>query len=122
MVLLALKVVLARTEAPKTLIFDEVDSGVGGAVAAAVGERLARLGGVTQTLVITHSPQVAAKGHNHLKIAKSAHDDSVISRTDVLTQHERAEEIARMLAGEHITAEARAAAITLLGFDKAHLG
>ena len=120
--LLALKVVLARTEAPKTLIFDEVDSGVGGAVAAAVGERLARLGGVTQTLVITHSPQVAAKGHNHLKIAKSAHDDSVISRTDVLTQHERAEEIARMLAGEHITAEARAAAITLLGFDKANLG
>lgn len=115
--LLALKVVLARTEAPKTLIFDEVDSGVGGAVAAAVGERLSRLGEVTQTLVITHSPQVAAKGTNHYKIAKSEKDDSVISQTDILTQAERAEEIARMLAGAHITPEARAAAVTLLGFD-----
>ena len=118
--LLALKVVLARTEAPKTLIFDEVDSGVGGAVAAAVGERLSRLGKVTQTLVITHSPQVAAKGAYHYKIAKSASDDSVISRTDILTEHERAEEIARMLAGAHITPEARAAAVTLLGFDSPH--
>ena len=115
--LLALKVVLARTETPKTLIFDEVDSGVGGAVAAAVGERLSRLGKASQTLVITHSPQVAAKGNHHYKIAKSAQDDSVISRTEMLTEHERAEEIARMLAGEHITAEARAAAVTLLGFD-----
>ncbi len=119
--LLALKVVLARTEAPKTLIFDEVDSGVGGAVAAAVGERLARLGAVSQTLVITHSPQVAAKGAHHYKIAKSAHDDSVISRTDMLSPQDRVEEIARMLAGEQITDEARAAAITLLGGDNATL-
>lgn len=119
--LLALKVVLARTEAPKTLIFDEVDSGVGGAVAAAVGERLARLGAVSQTLVITHSPQVAAKGAHHYKIAKSAHDDSVISRTDMLSPQERVEEIARMLAGEQITDEARAAALTLLGVDNAAL-
>ena len=116
--LLALKVVLSRTETAKCLIFDEVDSGVGGAVASAVGERLARLGDAMQTLVITHSPQVAAKGRHHYKIAKSAQDESVISRTDILTHHERAEEIARMLAGEHITAEARAAAVTLLGFDK----
>ena len=116
--LLALKVVLARTEAPKTLIFDEVDSGVGGAVAAAVGERLARLGQGAQTLVITHSPQVAAKGTHHYKIAKSTHDETVISHTDKLTEHERAEEIARMLAGAHITPEARAAAVTLLGFDQ----
>ena len=115
--LLALKVVLARTEAPKTLIFDEVDSGVGGAVASAVGERLSRLGAGAQTLVITHSPQVAAKGTHHYKIAKSTHDDSVISHTDKLTEHERAEEIARMLAGAQITPEARAAAVTLLGFD-----
>ena len=115
--LLALKVVLARTEAPKTLIFDEVDSGVGGAVAAAVGERLSRLGAGAQTLVITHSPQVAAKGTHHYKIAKSTHDDSVISHTDKLTDAERAEEIARMLAGAQITPEARAAAVTLLGFD-----
>ena len=119
--LLALKVVLARTEAPKTLIFDEVDSGVGGAVASAVGERLSRLGDVTQTLVITHSPQVAAKGAHHYKIVKSASDDSVISHTDRLTEHERTEEIARMLAGAHITPEARAAAVTLLGFDSAKL-
>ena len=112
--LLALKVVLARTEAAKTLIFDEVDSGVGGAVAAAVGERLARLGDVMQTL-ITHSPQVAAKGAHHYKIAKSAQDETVVSRTDVLTQHERAEEIARMLAGEHITAEARGGAGHFVG-------
>ena len=116
--LLALKVVLARTEAPKTLIFDEVDSGVGRAVAAAVGERLARLGQGAQTLVITHSPQVAAKGTHHYKIAKSTHDETVISHTDKLTEHERAEEIARMLAGAHITPEARAAAVTLLGFDQ----
>ena len=116
--LLALKVVLARTEAPKTLIFDEVDSGVGGAVAAAVGERLARLGQGAQTLVVTHSPQVAAKGTHHYKIAKSTHDETVISHTDKLTEHERAEEIARMLAGAHITPEARAAAVTLLGFDQ----
>ena len=115
--LLALKVVLARTESPKTLIFDEVDSGVGGAVAAAVGERLSRLGTVSQTLVITHSPQVAATGQHHYKIAKSSTDDSVISRTDMLTDSERTEEIARMLAGAHITPEARAAAITLLGFN-----
>ena len=119
--LLALKVVLARTEAPKTLIFDEVDSGVGGAVAAAVGERLSRLGSAMQTLVITHSPQVAAKGRHHYKIAKSAADDTVISRTDRLTEHERTEEIARMLAGAHITPEARAAAVTLLGFDTAEM-
>ena len=112
---------LARTEAPKTLIFDEVDSGVGGAVASAVGERLSRLGDVTQTLVITHSPQVAAKGAHHYKIVKSASDDSVISHTDRLTEHERTEEIARMLAGAHITPEARAAAVTLLGFDSAKL-
>ena len=69
-------------ETGRTLIFDEVDSGVGGAVAAAVGERLARLGQTTQTLVVTHSPQVAAKGDQHMKIAKTATDSGVISGTD----------------------------------------
>ena len=87
---------LARTRSAKDTDFDGVNSGVGGAVAAAVGERLSRLGKAAQTLVITHSPQVAAKGTHHYKIAKSTHDDSVISRTDMLTEHERAEEIAHV--------------------------
>jgi len=112
--LLALKVVLAKNEAPKTLIFDEVDSGVGGAVAAAVGSRLARLGKQTQTLVITHSPQVAAQGHQHFKIAKTASDESVVSMTTILDDAQRLEEIARMLSGDKVTTEARAAALKLL--------
>ncbi len=112
--LLALKVVLESSSDPRSLIFDEVDSGVGGAVAAAVGERLARLGQAVQTLVITHSPQVAAKGTHHLRIYKTDSDDSVISGTETLSTAQRTEEIARMLAGETITAEARAAATALL--------
>ena len=112
--LLALKVSLEGDDAERTLIFDEVDSGVGGAVAAAVGERLARLGHTTQTLVVTHSPQVAAKGDNHMRIAKTATDSGVISGTEPLGAEARVEEIARMLAGEQITDEARAAALSLL--------
>ena len=112
--LLALKVVVAASEPTRTLIFDEVDSGVGGAVADAVGERLSRLGDVTQNLVITHSPQVAARGQQHLKIAKSQQDETVISATRELFAHERVEEVARMLAGAEITEEARAAARALL--------
>ena len=112
--LLALKVALEDSNTARTLIFDEVDSGVGGAVAAAVGERLARLGEHMQTLVITHSPQVAARGVNHMRIAKHVTDESVISGTETLNHDARTEEIARMLAGEHITTEARAAATALL--------
>ncbi|MDA9930595.1 DNA repair protein RecN [Alphaproteobacteria bacterium] len=112
--LLALKVALEGDAAGRTLIFDEVDSGVGGAVAAAVGERLARLGQSTQSLVVTHSPQVAAKGNHHMKIAKTATDAGVISGTQALSRDARTEEIARMLAGEQITNEARAAAAALL--------
>jgi DNA repair protein RecN (Recombination protein N) len=112
--LLALKVSLEDDATGRTLIFDEVDSGVGGAVAAAVGERLSRLGTATQTLVVTHSPQVAAKGDHHMRIAKTATDDGVISGTEPLDNDARTEEIARMLAGEQITAEARAAARALL--------
>ena len=112
--LLALKVALEGDAAGRTLIFDEVDSGVGGAVAAAVGDRLSRLGQLTQTLVVTHSPQVAAKGSFHMKIAKTATDEGVISGTEPLDRDARTEEIARMLAGEQITAEARAAALALL--------
>ena len=113
--LLALKVVLESSNDPRSLIFDEVDSGVGGAVADAVGERLARLGQAVQTLVITHSPQVAAKGAHHLRVYKTASDDTVISGTETLSAAQRTEEIARMLSGEVITAEARAAATALLG-------
>ena len=112
--LLALKLCLEDHQLARTLIFDEVDSGVGGAVAAAVGERLARLGATMQTLVITHSPQVAARGTHHLQIAKTATDDNVISATRPLDPGQRTEEIARMLAGETVTSEARAAAAALL--------
>ena len=111
--LLALKLCLEDHQVARTLIFDEVDSGVGGAVAAAVGERLARLGATMQTLVITHSPQVAARGKHHLQIAKTDTDDNVISATRPLDTGQRTEEIARMLAGETITSEARAAAALL---------
>ncbi|MDB3891479.1 DNA repair protein RecN [Alphaproteobacteria bacterium] len=113
--LLALKVSLEDDSTSRTLIFDEVDSGVGGAVAAAVGERLARLGDSTQTLVVTHSPQVAAKGNQHMMIAKSTTDSGVVSGTKPLDDSARVEEIARMLSGEQITDEARAAATALLG-------
>ena len=112
--LLALKVVLADTSAPMTLIFDEVDSGVGGAVAAAVGDRLARLGEDTQSLVITHSPQVAARGRYHFKIAKNQTSDGTVSNAVPLQSDERLEEISRMLSGATITPEARAAALRLL--------
>ena len=98
--LLALKVVLSSNEPSKTLIFDEVDSGVGGAVASAVGARLARLGKKMQTLVITHSPQVAGNGDHHLKIAKYQSGPQMLSSTVGLSEDERLEEIARMLAGD----------------------
>lgn len=112
---LALKVALAGTGSAGTLIFDEIDRGVGGAVASAIGERLARLASATQVLIVTHSPQVAARGLHHWRIAKS-HDGSV-TRTDIveLDTDERREEIARMLSGAEVTAEARAQAERLLG-------
>lgn len=113
--ILALKVVLARKTSVATLIFDEIDQGVGGAVANAVGERLAKLASKAQILVITHSPQVAARGSSHWLINKSARDDEAVL-TDViqLENEHRREEIARMLAGAKVTKEARAAADNLL--------
>ncbi|HYC12606.1 MAG TPA: DNA repair protein RecN, partial [Stellaceae bacterium] len=113
--LLALKVVLARTLPATTLVFDEVDSGIGGAVAAAVGERLHRLGESLQVLVVTHSPQVAAKGTHHWRVAKRQAASKTLTTVDELTAAERREEIARMLSGSTITAEARAAAASLMG-------
>jgi DNA repair protein RecN (Recombination protein N) len=112
--ILALKVALAEQGGAATMIFDEIDRGVGGAVASAIGERLARLAEATQLLVVTHSPQVAARGQHHLLIAKS--HDGTVTRTGVtrLDDATRREEIARMLAGATITPEARAQADRLL--------
>ena len=112
--ILALKVALAEEGGAATMIFDEIDRGVGGAVASAIGDRLHRLSRATQLLVVTHSPQVAARGDRHLLIAK-AHD-GIVTRTGVrpLTSDERREEIARMLSGAEITDEARAQARRLI--------
>jgi DNA repair protein RecN (Recombination protein N) len=114
--MLALKVVLARASTVPTLVFDEVDTGIGGATAAAVGERLARLATDVQVLVVTHSPQVAATGRHHWRVTKAPDGDGDGSATRVLGlgPDERREEIARMLAGATVTAEARAAAEKLL--------
>ena len=113
--MLALKLVLARSGSAPTLVFDEVDSGIGGAVAAAVGERLARLGQSLQVLVVTHSPQVAARADHHFRVAKSGGDDHVVTRVEVLARDARREEVARMLAGARVTDAARAAADSLIG-------
>ncbi len=112
--MLAMKVVLSAGSAVPTLVFDEVDSGVGGATAAAVGERLARVAEGVQVLVVTHSPQVAARGSAHLRVAKAAFRDRTATTVDHLAPMARREEIARMLAGETISDAARAAADDLL--------
>ncbi|MBF0095519.1 MAG: DNA repair protein RecN [Alphaproteobacteria bacterium] len=112
--MLALKVVLARTSAIPTLVFDEVDTGIGGATAHAVGERLARLAEGVQVLVVTHSPQVAARGDHHMRVSKRE-QDGVRTLVEPLDPAARREEIARMLAGAEITDEARAAADSLMG-------
>ena len=112
--LLALKVVLSDSAPPVSLIFDEVDAGIGGAVAASVGARLAQLGAKTQAIVITHSPQVAARGTRHYRITKATDQSATISTTTILSHDERIDELSRMLAGKSITEEARAAAQRLL--------
>jgi DNA repair protein RecN (Recombination protein N) len=112
--MLALKVVLARGSPVPTLIFDEVDAGIGGATAAAVGERLARVAERLQVLVVTHSPQVAARGAQQLRVAKQVKGERAATTVEPLGKRERREEIARMLAGERVTDAARAAADSLL--------
>ncbi len=118
--LLALKVVLADRGSAPTLIFDEIDTGVGGAVADAIGQRLGRLAERVQVLCVTHAPQVAARARNHLLIAKASVEDvvdpdaPVTTRVNALNASTRREEIARMLAGATVTQEARAAAERLL--------
>jgi DNA repair protein RecN (Recombination protein N) len=112
--MLALKVVLARLDAAETLVFDEVDVGIGGATADAVGERLARLGAERQVLVVTHAPQVAARARRHFRVSKAAQRGRATVRVEELSAEERREEIARMLAGAAITDAAREAASSLL--------
>ena len=97
-----------------TLVFDEVDSGVGGATAAAVGERLVRVAAGIQVLVVTHSPQVAARGASHLQVLKQSGRGRAETSVISLGPAARREEIARMLAGETVTDAARAAADSLL--------
>ncbi|MBK7360957.1 MAG: DNA repair protein RecN [Micavibrio sp.] len=111
--MLALKVVMAEVGAAGTLIFDEADAGIGGAVADAVGERLARLAGKRQVLVVTHAPQVAARAGDHYIVAKAGTSD-VKTNVIHIDQKQRREEIARMLSGANVTDEARRAADKLL--------
>lgn len=114
--MLALKVVLAQSGVVSTLIFDEIESGTGGAVAAAMGERLKALSQNLQLLAITHSPQIAAYGAQHLVVYKVIEEGDTTTHVKALHPEERSEEVARMLAGEVITEEARAAAKRLMGF------
>jgi DNA repair protein RecN (Recombination protein N) len=114
--LLAIKVCLAERGTAPTLVFDEIDTGVGGAVADAMGQRLARLAQRAQVLAVTHAPQVAARAGSHYRIAKNdvGDGDRMVTSVSRLAAGERREEIARMLAGAEITREARAAAVSLI--------
>ena len=112
--ILALKVALAEAGTASTMIFDEIDRGVGGAVASAVGERLARLAKNSQVLVVTHSPQVAARATHHYRIEKTQGPEGTRTSVRRLNEGERREEIARMLSGSAVTDEARAQAAKLL--------
>ena len=120
--LLALKVALADRGSAPTLVFDEIDTGVGGAVADSIGQRLARLSAGVQVLSVTHAPQVAARATTHFLISKSGNADRVSTGVAEMDRPARQEEIARMLAGATITEEARAAADRLLRESPAQSG
>ena len=113
--LLALKVCLTSDISGMTLIFDEIDRGVGGATADAVGRRLKALAEGGQVLVVTHSPQVAALGAHHWRVEKTVKNNQTLSRVVPLDENEQIDEVARMISGDTITTEARAAAKALLG-------
>jgi len=113
--MLAIKTVLSAVDPVSVLVFDEVDTGIGGAVASAVGERLELLADSVQILVVTHSPQVAARGVNHLRVIKRVKANKTVTEIETLDKTSRREEIARMLAGTHITEAARKAADSLIG-------
>ena len=112
--MLALKVNLAQKGSVETLVFDEIDAGIGGATAQAVGERLAKLSNKVQVLVVTHSPQVAAFSKNHFNVSKTVNDNITTTSVEHLSKEEKKEEIARMLSGDKITDAARAAAEILI--------
>ena len=112
--LLALKVALADRGSAPTLVFDEIDTGVGGAVADAIGQRLKKLSQKVQVLSVTHAPQVAARSDTHFLISKAEHAGKMVTGLKIMDRTERLEEIARMLSGAEITPEARAAAERLM--------
>lgn len=112
--MLALKIVLADTPFPAALVFDEIDTGISGSASAAVGNRLKKLSGFTQVLIVTHSPQIAAVADTHFFVQKSADNDKTVTVVKELTFNERIDKIAEMLSGNEITAEAKAAAKSLL--------
>ncbi|MEK6749829.1 MAG: DNA repair protein RecN [Pseudomonadota bacterium] len=111
---LAIQVITAQIDGIPTLIFDEVDVGIGGGVAEVVGEKLRALGARRQVLCVTHLPQVAAQGHQHWRVQKEAHDDTTLTRISPLSETERVGEISRMLGGVEITAKTRAHAQEML--------
>lgn len=113
--MLAIKVNLAQSSDVSTMIFDEIDTGIGGATAQAVGEKLANLGKNIQVMVVTHSPQVAALSSHHFKVEKNSINNATFTVVVPLDEKQKSEEIARMLAGETISDEARAAAKVLIG-------
>ncbi len=112
--MLAMKVALAAVKSTPSIIFDEIDTGTGGAVADAIGQRLAQLGESHQVLVVTHLPQVAARGHHHLRVLKEEKSGATFTQVETLSTRTRKEELARMLAGAEVTTEARKAAEKLL--------
>ena len=112
--MLALKIVLADTPFPAALVFDEIDTGISGSASAAVGNRLKKLSGFTQVLIVTHSPQIAAVADTHFFVQKSADNDKTVTVVKELTFNERIDKIAEMLSGNEVTAEAKAAAKSLL--------
>ena len=112
--LLIMKLVIEKDNTIKTLIFDEVDSGVGGATASAIGSKLLKIGNNQQTIVVTHSPQVASKGNHHVVIKKNIIENETITETFELNHQEKIEEIARMISDDNISDEARNAAVKLM--------
>ena len=111
---LAIQVITAQTSSIPTLVFDEVDVGIGGGVAKAVGELLRKLGEKGQVLCVTHQPQVASQGHQHLYVSKSSGKDSTATRLTLLDRQERIEEVARMLGGDDLSEQSLAHAEKML--------
>jgi DNA repair protein RecN (Recombination protein N) len=112
---LAIEVAALGLDAVPTMVFDEVDTGIGGAVAEVVGQKLRTLGAERQVLCVTHLPQVAAQGHHHFQVSKAVAGDSTHSAVRPLDEKARVEELARMLGGVEITREVRANARQMLG-------